>query len=124
MEHSIETTVDGTMTASAVGSGGVEVLATPWMILLFEQAARDAVQEYLPEGQTTVGTRVDIRHVSATPVGERVTAEAVVKEIDGRRIVFHVSARDEHCRIGFGTHERYIVELDEFMRKLSGRSGT
>lgn len=120
-ESSVETRVDGSLTARAVGSGGVEVLATPSMILLFEQAARDAVQDSLPEGFTTVGTRVDIQHLSATPVGERVVVTAVVTGVEGRRLVFRVRAADRLGTVGMGTHERYVVDLEDFMRRTSNK---
>ncbi len=121
LEHSVEITVDDSVTASSVGSGGVDVLSTPSMILLFEQIARDAVQPALPEGFTTVGTRVDIEHISATPMGEKVRAGASVIEVNGRRIIFAVCASDRHGTVGRGTHERFVVDLGRFMEKLAER---
>jgi predicted thioesterase len=121
LSRNIEITVDRSITASAVGSGGVDVLSTPSMILLFEQAARDAVQGSLPEGYTTVGTSVDIRHVSATPVGEKVTVEARVVDVDGRRIIFEVSASDRLGPVGEGIHQRFVVDLEKFMDRLDER---
>ncbi len=120
-EYTIETVVNSSMTASAVGSGGVDVLSTPSMILFFEQAARDAVQPALPSGFTTVGIKVDIQHISATPTGEKVTASAKVIEVDRKQIVFEVTASDEHVLIGKGTHTRFVVNLDRFMKNLSDR---
>jgi len=114
LERTVELKVTEAVTAAAVGSGGVEVLSTPSMILLFEQAARDAVQAGLPEGHTTVGTRVDVRHLSATPMGETVRATARAVEVEGGRIVFRVSAFDRKGRIGSGTHERFVVDLQRF----------
>jgi fluoroacetyl-CoA thioesterase len=122
LSHSAETTVVESITASAVGSGGVDVLSTPSLILLFEQAARDAVQHALPEGFTTVGIKVDIEHISATPLGEHVRAEATVIAVEGRRITFEVSAVDEHGTIGFGNHVRSVINLNRFMKKLSDRN--
>lgn len=119
LRRSVEIRVDASLTASAVGSGGVDVLATPSMVLLFEKAARDAVQGSLPEGFTTVGTRVDIQHVSATPVGEMVTVTAAVTEACGRRLVFRVRAADRLGTVGSGIHERYVVDLEEFMDRTS-----
>ena len=121
IEHTIRKTVEASMTASALGSGGVDVLATPYMILLFEQAARDSVQRHLPEGYTTVGTEVNIKHLAATPVDEKVTATARVTGTNGRRIYFQVEARDEHKLIGIGKHERFLVNLDSFMSRLADR---
>ncbi len=116
-------TVDGSMTASAVGSGGVEVFSTPSMILLFEQVARDAVQEHLPQGYTTVGTKVDVKHLSAVPVGEKVTISAIVDSVEGRKLIFRVEASDRLGPVGKGTHERLIVHLAKFMEKVSGKYG-
>ncbi|MFX8370068.1 hotdog domain-containing protein, partial [Acinetobacter baumannii] len=83
-----------------------------------ENAALNAIREYLEPGESAVGTAVDIRHLAATPVGQRVTADAEVVEVDGRRIVFAVTARDETEEIGRGTHERMVVELRRLTQKL------
>lgn len=114
-------TVGAADTASAVGSGGVEALSTPSMIGLMEMAARDAVQDLLPPGWTTVGTMLDVRHLSATPAGERVSATAVVTEADGRRLVFRVTASDRLGLIGEGRHERSAVDLGRFTKGVSRR---
>jgi fluoroacetyl-CoA thioesterase len=105
-------------TADKMGAGGVRVFATPRMIGLMENAAWTAVQPELPEGDTTVGTLVNVRHLAATPIGERVVVTAELVEIDGRRLVFHVSARDEHRQVGEGTHERTRVNLQRFLERL------
>ncbi len=110
--------VDDSRTAEAFGAGGVRVFGTPAMIGLMENAAWRLVQPELAEGETTVGTVVNIRHLAATPVGERVTATAELVEIDGRRLVFRVTAMDEHQLIGEGTHERARVHLDRFLARL------
>lgn len=94
------------------------VLATPLMILFMENAALDAIHKYLPPGRSAVGTVVNVRHLAATPAGQRVTAEAVVTGVDDRRIVFDVTARDESQLIGSGHHERAIVEMDRLARRL------
>ena len=86
------------------------VFATPMMILAMENAALNAIRQYLEPGDTAVGTAVDIRHLAATPVGQRVTAEAEVTQVEGRRLVFAVTARDETEEIGNGTHERMMVD--------------
>ena len=101
-------------TAPHVGSGKVKVLATPVMVSLMEEASLNAVEGLLPPGHQTVGTRLDITHVAATPVGLRVTAGAEVVRIDGRRVAFRVWADDEKERIGEGTHERIVVEVARF----------
>lgn len=105
-------------TAAAVGAGGVEAFATPMMIGLMENAAWGAVASELDEGYVTVGTLVNVSHLAATPVGQRVRATAELIEIDGRRLVFKVEAYDEHQKIGEGRHERYIVNLERFLQRL------
>ena len=104
-------------TAPHVGSGKVKVLATPVMVSLMEEASLHAVEGLLPPGHQTVGTRLDITHVAATPVGLRVTARAEVTRVDGRRITFRVWADDEKERIGEGTHERIVIEVARFDRR-------
>jgi len=110
--------VDEARTAEAFGAGGVAVFGTPAMIGLMENAAWLLVQPELAEGETTVGTVVNIRHLAATPMGERVIATAELVEIDGRRLVFRVTAQDEHQLIGDGTHERARVQLGRFLARL------
>lgn len=101
-------------TAPHVGSGKVKVLATPVMVSLMEEASLNAVEGLLPPGHQTVGTRLDITHVAATPVGLRVRAGAEVTRVDGRRLTFRVWADDEKERIGEGTHERIVVDVARF----------
>lgn len=101
-------------TAPHVGSGKVKVLATPVMVSLMEEASLNAVEGLLPPGHQTVGTRLEITHTAATPVGLRVTATAEVTRVEGRRITFRVWAIDEKERIGEGTHERIVVEVARF----------
>lgn len=105
-------------TALALGSGSLEVFATPAMTALMENAAMNAVAASLPEGSTTVGTKLDIAHTRATAQGETVTAEARLVEVDGRRLVFEVEARDSMGTIGRGMHERFVVDREKFMAKL------
>ena len=99
------------------------VLATPIMILAMENAALNALREYLGPGESAVGTAVDIRHIAATPLGQQVIAEAEVTEVDGRRIAFIVNARDEVEEIGRGTHERMVVDLRRVMQRLDAKAG-
>lgn len=110
-------------TAARFGAGGVRVLGTPMMIGLMENAAFSALQKLLPEGQSSVGTRVDIRHLAATPVGMKVTATAELLEVDGRRLLFRVEARDERELIGEGQHERFIITLDRFLARVNEKGG-
>jgi fluoroacetyl-CoA thioesterase len=105
-------------TALAYGSGGVEVFATPAMIGLMENAAVKAVDPLLPQGYGTVGTRLDVRHMAATPKGFRVFAEAKLMEIKGNRLVFEIAAFDEVERIGEGIHERFVIEKESFLKKV------
>jgi predicted thioesterase len=114
-------TVSDDLTAAALGSGSVEAYSTPALIALLEAAAIDALQGRLPEGQTTVGTGLNVRHLAATPVGMTVDATAILKEIDGRRLVFEVSASDEVELIGQGTHERFIVDRARFEERVRGK---
>ncbi len=104
--------------ANELGSGDVKVLATPMMIALMEAAAFDAVRAYLDAGWTTVGTRVDVEHLRATPLGARVTAEAVLVKREDRVLEFVVRAWDGSGVIGQGTHRRHLVEMEKFMGAL------
>ena len=105
-------------TAAAFGAGGVLVLGTPVMIGLMENAAWKLVQPELPEGESTVGTLVNVRHLAATPMGGHVVATAELIEIDGKRLVFRVSARDDTQLVGEGTHERFRIVLERFLARL------
>lgn len=105
-------------TASSYGSGLVEVYATPAMIALMEKTCFSSVLPYLPEGFGTVGTAVNIVHIKATPVGETVICESELIEVDKKRLVFYVTARDKNGEIGRGTHERFIIDVEKFMEKL------
>jgi fluoroacetyl-CoA thioesterase len=98
------------------------VFATPMMVTAMENAALNAVRGYLDPGESAVGTEVNIRHLAATPVGHRVTAEAVVTKVDGRRIEFSVSARDEIEEIGKGTHARMVVDLSRLDQRLAAKA--
>ena len=104
--------------AAYLGAGGVEVFATPMMILLMENASSGAVTRALDPGDTTVGTLVNVKHLTATPLGQQVRAIAELIEIDGRRLVFKVEAYDEHKKIGEGQHERFIINLERFLKRL------
>jgi len=112
-----EVTVDKSNTAKSMGSGSLDVFATPAMIALIEKAACNVLSGKLGEGMPSVGTKLDIAHTAATPVGMKVTAEAELIEIDDRRLVFAVIAKDEKGVIGKGTHERFIVNAEKFTAK-------
>lgn len=113
-----EVKVDDTNTAVTMGSGSLKVFATPAMIALIEKAACKALEGQLEDGQTTVGTKLDVAHIAATPIGMNVTAEAVLTEIDNRKLVFEVVARDEKDIIGKGIHERFIVNAENSLLNL------
>lgn len=110
-------------TAANLGSGALEVFATPAMIALIEKAAWQSVQPLLEEGCGTVGTALRVRHLSATPVGMEVVAKTELREIDGRRLVFKVEVRDAKGVVGDGEHERFIVKNDSFLKKAKGKLG-
>jgi predicted thioesterase len=99
------------------------VLATPVMIMVMENAALNAMKPYLDAGETALGTRVDVRHISATPAGRRVSGEAEVVNIDGRRIEFTILAMEGAEVIGMGTHERVIIDLAKFSQQLKSKFG-
>jgi predicted thioesterase len=109
-------------TAPRVGSGRIRVLATPVMINLIEAAALAAVEQSLPEQHQSLGTRLDITHMAATPVGMRVRATAEVVRVEGRTIHFRVRAEDERELIGEGTHERVVVNVDRFDQRVRDKA--
>lgn len=117
MKGTVSTVVEREDTAYEVGSGSLLVYATPCMVALMEGAACEAIAEALPEDKTTVGTMLNIAHLSATPVGLEVRAEAEVTEVDGNAITFAVTAYDEAGKIGEGTHKRFIVTSQRFLDK-------
>jgi fluoroacetyl-CoA thioesterase len=98
-----------------------QVFATPMMIMAMENAALNAIRGYLDAGESAVGTAVDVRHLAATPVGHDVTAEAEVTGVDGRRVAFKVSARDETEEIGRASHERMVVDMRRLDQRLSAK---
>ena len=99
------------------------VLATPVMIMIMENAALNAMKPYLGPGESALGTKVDIRHLAATPAGRTVTGEAEVTEVDGRRVVFTIRASDGDEIIGDGTHERMVIDLVKFSARLAAKFG-
>ncbi len=117
MKGTVSTVVEREDTAYEVGSGSLLVYATPCMVALMEGAACEAIAEALPEDKTTVGTMLNISHLSATPVGLEVRAEAEVTEVEGNAITFAVTAYDETGKIGEGTHKRFIVATQRFLDK-------
>ena len=115
--HTLEMIVMEKDTALVYRSGELPVLATPAMAALMEETCWKSVAPYLEEGQGTVGTRLDLVHTAATPVGMNVTCRSELTEVDGRRLVFSVEVSDECGSIGKGTHERFIVNNEKFLAK-------
>lgn len=112
-----EITVSENELAVTAGSGSLEVFATPCMVALMEKASCACLAEYMEEDETTVGTEMNVKHISATPKGMKVTAEAVLTEINDREFIFKVRAYDEICLIGEGTHKRFLVRGEKFTQK-------
>ena len=107
--------------ASDIGSGALEVFATPSMVALMENAACECLKNYLDDGETTVGTEISVSHISATPAGLDVTAEAVLTAVNGREFSFDVTASDSAGVIGKGTHKRFLVYSEKFMVKTKSK---
>ena len=103
--------------ASAVGSGLLDVFATPSMIALMEKTAWMSITDYLGEGEGTVGSKLDVAHSAATPLGMKVWCESELVEVDGRRLVFEIKCYDEKGEVGGGRHERFIIKNEKFMAK-------
>lgn len=120
-KESAEIIVSSEHTAATFGSGGQEVLATPAMVAIMELAALKCLAQFLPEGLDSVGTKINISHLSATPVGMRACAEAEIHEVDRKRVVFKVRAYDEAGLIGEGIHERFVIDAKKFMSKAEGK---
>jgi fluoroacetyl-CoA thioesterase len=115
------TTVTEALTAQHLASGGLNVYATPAMVALMEAAAVAAIDPLLGEGQASVGTDLNIRHLAATPIGRQVRARAEVTGVDGRHVKFTVQAWDETELIGQGTHTRFVIDVARFMKKVASK---
>ncbi len=114
LSAAIRRPVDSATTARQLGSGTVDVLATPELIRLMEMAAVAALADYLPPELTSVGVSVSVKHLAPTPVGLSVEARATLTAVQGRRLTFHVAARDDVEEVAQGTHERVLVEVEGF----------
>ncbi len=118
LKHESATVVSETNSAKTLGSGDMDVFATPAMVVLMENAAMLAVTAELPEGSATVGTQMNTSHIKASPIGASITASAELTAVDGRKLTFAVKAWDEKGVIGEGEHTRFIVDRERFLSKL------
>ena len=118
LTHTSQLKVTESVLAISMGSGDLPVLATPAMMALMENAAMLAVAPHLPEGSTTVGGHIAASHVKPTPIGETVTATAIVVKVDGKKIEFEVKAHCGDILLGEGSHLRFIVDREKFMSRL------
>ena len=114
----VKTVVNDKNTAKAVGSGSLDVFSTPMMIALMEQAACECLADTLENGQTSVGTLVNVSHLAASALSKEISATAVIENVDGRKVSFSVTAHDGTNEIGTGKHDRFIVDSEKFMKKL------
>lgn len=121
IEGTLVKTVTAEDTAEVLKSGTLQVFATPAMIALMEETAWRSVEKELEEGSSTVGTSLNIQHLSATPVGMKVTCHTRLTEVDGRRLVFSVEVEDEVGKIGEGIHERFVVMSEKFQSKTNAK---
>ena len=117
----VSLTVTELDTAARWGSGLVPVFSTPALVGIMEAAAVKAVDGHLPEGQTTVGGHIDVRHLAATPVGMQVRARAELTSIDGRKLIFQIEAWDELEKIGEALHERFVIDKEKFITRVQAK---
>lgn len=116
--------VDRSMTADQMGNQGVNVFATPELVRYFEAVAVQAIEPDLEPGQGSVGVRIDVRHLAATPVGMRITFRATLTEADGRRLTFRLEAEDEQERVGEGIHERFLIDMAKFLARIDTKTAS
>ena len=114
-------TVEGEHSAAHVGSGSARVLATPWLVAFMERTARNLLANVLPEGFSSVGVHVDLRHLAPSPIGSRVRSRVDVKAIQGVKVYFTVRLWDEQELVGEGTHQRVVIEEERFLRRVAGK---
>lgn len=121
IKNQIKKTVVEELTAKVMGSGRLDVFATPAMVAMMEEAAHTSVEAELEEGQGTVGTSMTVSHLAATPVGMEVTCVSELVEVDGRKLIFEIKAMDEAGLIGEARHERFIIENEKFLAKTNAK---
>ena len=107
--------------AIQVGSGGSQVLATPWLIAFMERVAYRMLEDVLPEGRSSVGVLVDVRHMAPTPIGSTVRVRAEIEDLQGSSVVFGVQAWDQVEKIGQGSHQRVVIDEARFLKRLEGK---
>ncbi|MDO4748358.1 MAG: thioesterase family protein [Eubacteriales bacterium] len=115
----IKVTVD--KTAKVMGSGTLDVFATPAMVALMEQTAAQSVQPHLEEGVTSVGTKINVEHLSADPIGIEVVCESTLTQVDNRRLCFDITVSDKHGIVGKAYHERFLIKSESFMAKTNAK---
>lgn len=120
MKFALEAIVTENDTANKMGSGNLDVYATPAMIALMENTAKSCVGSYLPTAYTTVGIEINVKHMKASPLGTKVKCEAFLEKVDGKKLFFRLEACDEKGKIGEGTHIRYIVHSEDFLKRIQG----
>ncbi|MDP2876698.1 MAG: thioesterase family protein [Holophaga sp.] len=118
LTHQFEKTSEARESAAAVASGALDVFSTPSLVALFECTALQAVDPKLPEGQGTVGIEVAVRHLKATPIGQKVRCMVTITQVEGKKITFTGEMWDEQGKIGEGTHTRYVVNQAEFIKRI------
>jgi len=121
IKNSLSFTVDKNMTAKAAGSGTLDVLATPVLCAFMEKCAWESVSEYLADGESTVGSLIELSHLSPTPIGGTVKIDSVLEEIDRKKLTFTLTATDDAGIIGKAKHERFIISIDRFMDKANSK---
>ena len=119
LSHQMEFTVEERHTASHIGSGRVKVLATPWMIAFMEITSRTLLDMHLPDSYSSVGTLVNVRHLAPTPLGSKVHAQVNIEKVEGNKITLSVSVSEGEVEVGKGAHERYVIDVDRFLKRVN-----
>ncbi|MBQ8056947.1 MAG: thioesterase family protein [Ruminococcus sp.] len=121
IKNTITIKVTQDKTAKVMGSGILDVFATPSMVALMEQTAAESVQPLLDEGVTSVGTKINVEHLAADPIGIEVTCESILTEVDGRKLCFDIVVSDKHGIVGKAYHERFLIKSESFMNKTNAK---
>lgn len=121
IKNTIAIKVTQDKTAKVMGSGTLDVFATPSMVALMEQTAAESVQSLLDDGVTSVGTKINVEHLAADPIGIEVTCESILTEVDGRKLCFDIVVSDKHGIVGKAYHERFLIKSESFMNKTNAK---